>query len=102
MLCAGDGSCFPLHYDSDETVDNRRITAILYLNPGWQQGDGGELKLYPWPHAPDTVEPLNNRLLLFSTCRMLHRSACICFLCSACLCPARTAYGANLESILPC
>ena len=71
---AGDGSCFPLHYDSDETVDNRRITAILYLNPDWQQGDGGELKLYPWPHEPVTVEPLHNRLLLFSTCRMLHRS----------------------------
>lgn len=71
---AGDESCFPLHYDSDETVDNRRITAILYLNPDWEQGDGGELKLYPWPREPVTVEPLHNRLLLFSTCRMLHRS----------------------------
>jgi len=71
---AGDESCFPLHYDSDETVDNRRITAILYLNSDWEQGDGGELKLYPWPHEPVTVEPLHNRLLLFSTCRMLHRS----------------------------
>lgn len=76
-LCTGDGSCFPLHYDSDESVDSRRITAIIYLNPDWQKGDGGELQLYPWPHAPVTVEPLNNRLLLFPTCRMLHRSAYI-------------------------
>ena len=75
ILCTGDGSCFPLHYDSDESVDSRRVTAILYLNPDWQDGDGGELKLYPWPHKPVAVKPLHNRLLLFSTCRMLHRSA---------------------------
>ena len=86
-VCTGDGSCFPLHYDSDESVDSRRITAILYLNPDWQSGDGGELKLYPWPHEPVTVEPLNNRLLLFSTCRMLHRSAYTIVLLLACLHP---------------
>ena len=72
MLHAGDGSCFPLHYDSDETLDNRRIIAILYLNPDWQEGDGGELQLYPWPYEPVTVAPLHNRFLIFSRCRRLH------------------------------
>ena len=29
-----------MHYDSDEAVDLRRITAILYLNPGWAPEHG--------------------------------------------------------------
>ncbi len=31
----GGGGCFPLHLDSDERLDGRRVTAIFYLNPGW-------------------------------------------------------------------
>jgi Rps23 Pro-64 3,4-dihydroxylase Tpa1-like proline 4-hydroxylase len=40
-----------MHFDSDAAVDGRRVTAILYLNPGWRPGDGGELRLYPFPQA---------------------------------------------------
>ena len=40
---AGGGGCFPMHYDSDEEVDGRRVTAICYLNPRWRAGDGGEV-----------------------------------------------------------
>ncbi|GIL47056.1 hypothetical protein Vafri_3886 [Volvox africanus] len=32
---AGSGGCFPMHYDSDEQLDGRRVTAIFYLNPGY-------------------------------------------------------------------
>ncbi|EIE23118.1 hypothetical protein COCSUDRAFT_29112 [Coccomyxa subellipsoidea C-169] len=70
---AGSSGCFPLHYDSDESVDARRVTAILYLNPGWEPAHGGELQLFPWPRPPVTIPPLDNRLVIFSTCRMLHR-----------------------------
>ena len=31
---AGGGGCFPMHCDSDELLDGRRITSIFYLNPG--------------------------------------------------------------------
>lgn len=72
---SGNSGCFPLHYDSDESVDARRVTAILYLNPGWEPAHGGELQLFPWPRPPVTIPPLDNRLVIFSTCRMLHRSA---------------------------
>lgn len=34
MACAGGGACFPMHFDSDEAVDGRRLSAIFYLNPG--------------------------------------------------------------------
>jgi Rps23 Pro-64 3,4-dihydroxylase Tpa1-like proline 4-hydroxylase len=50
-LLAGQGGCFPIHTDTDAAVDSRRVTAIWYLNPGWRQGDGGELRLYPFPRV---------------------------------------------------
>jgi hypothetical protein len=76
-LCqAGGGGCFPVHYDSDERLDARRLTAILYLNPGWSVPQhGGAVRLYPWPAAPVDVAPLAGRLLLFSSTRMAHRRA---------------------------
>jgi hypothetical protein len=30
----GGGGAFPIHFDSDEQLDGRRVTAILYLNEG--------------------------------------------------------------------
>ena len=39
----GDGACFPLHHDSDASLDNRRVTALFYLTRGWRGSDGGEL-----------------------------------------------------------
>ena len=33
-LQVNHGGCFPCHFDSDETLDTRKITAIFYLNPG--------------------------------------------------------------------
>ncbi len=70
---AGDGGCFPIHVDSEESVDGRRLTAILYLNPGWRPEDGGQLRLYPPFAAPVDVEPQHDRLVLFLSNRMLHR-----------------------------
>ena len=49
QINAGDGACFPMHFDSDATLDARKITALTYLNPDWAEGDGGELVLYPFP-----------------------------------------------------
>ncbi|KAL4439271.1 hypothetical protein ABPG77_004173 [Micractinium sp. CCAP 211/92] len=70
---AGHGGSFPMHFDTDASVDSRKVTTIWYLNPGWKQGDGGELRLYPFPEAPVDVEPLNDRMVLFSSQHMLHR-----------------------------
>ncbi|KAI3428529.1 hypothetical protein D9Q98_007352 [Chlorella vulgaris] len=70
---AGGGGCFPMHFDTDAAVDTRRVTAIWYLNPGWQPGHGGELRLYPFPQPAVDIAPLNDRLVLFSSTDMLHR-----------------------------
>jgi hypothetical protein len=45
------GSKYPRHVDNVSPPtgggsDYRKLTAILYLNPNWKEGDGGELRLY--------------------------------------------------------
>ncbi|MEW5299680.1 MAG: hypothetical protein WDW36_002670 [Sanguina aurantia] len=69
----GGGGCFPLHFDSDESLDARKVTAIFYLNPGWTADQGGALRLFPFPAQQVDILPAHNRLVLFSTARMLHR-----------------------------
>eukprot|EP00877_Chromochloris_zofingiensis_P012138 jgi/Chrzof1/7178/Cz02g13280.t1 len=70
---AGTGGCFPMHFDSDEQLDGRCVTAISYLNEDWQPGFGGQLRLYPFPFKPIDISPIADRLVLFSSTRMLHR-----------------------------
>lgn len=70
---AGGGGCFPIHTDSDELLDGRRVTAIFYLNPDWTPVHGGQLRLYPFPRAPLDVAPLADRLVLFASTRLHHR-----------------------------
>jgi hypothetical protein len=44
-------------------VDGRVLTAILYLNPGWDAADGGELRLLPFPFGPVDLAPLFGRVV---------------------------------------
>jgi hypothetical protein len=67
------GGCFPMHVDSDVSIDTRIVSGILYLNPDWKPEHGGELKLYPYPEKPVTIEPIMDRLVLFSSPHMVHR-----------------------------
>jgi hypothetical protein len=71
QLNTGAGACFPIHFDTDEAVDGRRVTAIFYGGGG----DGGVLRLWPTldPAAPVDVAPLPGRAVLFSAARMPHR-----------------------------
>jgi Rps23 Pro-64 3,4-dihydroxylase Tpa1-like proline 4-hydroxylase len=100
QLNEGNSGCFPLHFDTDARIDSRKLTAILYLNPSWQcrststppieqhaavapssnsntatvhEADGGELRLYPFPHGSIDISPIDERLVLFDSSRMLHR-----------------------------
>lgn len=70
----GQGGCFPLHFDTYGD-DGKCITAVLYLNDDWQQGDGGEVVLYPFPGSQRkvVVPPRAGDMVLFSSQQMLHR-----------------------------
>ena len=49
-----DNSC---HAGEGERCNGRRLTAIVYLNPGWSHLDGGELRVYE-PFAPKGRPPM--------------------------------------------
>jgi SM-20-related protein len=41
-----EGAFYKPHLDRHAGTSERIVTVILYLNPDWQPGDGGELKLW--------------------------------------------------------
>eukprot|EP01025_Chloroclados_australasicus_P028345 TRINITY_DN2810_c0_g1_i3.p2 TRINITY_DN2810_c0_g1~~TRINITY_DN2810_c0_g1_i3.p2 ORF type:complete len:372 (-),score=17.98 TRINITY_DN2810_c0_g1_i3:173-1288(-) len=69
----GFGTCYPMHTDSSADVDNREVTVVYFLNEDWQEQDGGWLRLYPWPNDPIDIQPINNRLVIYSAHNMVHR-----------------------------
>lgn len=65
------GARYPRHIDNPlgNGIDVRKLTAILYLNPKWKEGDGGEIRLFV-KNEEDSVQkvdlsPVGGRLLLF-------------------------------------
>ena len=64
----GEGAGYRYHCDNPN-ANGRRLTGILYLNPGWKKGDGGELRVFHGPprekEEREIVAPLMARLLLF-------------------------------------
>ncbi len=69
----GGGGCFPWHYDNPSRPNKRRVTMLVYLNPEWSQGDGGEVVLAPFLGHPVRVAPRHNRAVFFLSDRVLHR-----------------------------
>lgn len=69
QMNAGQGGCFPIHYDTDGAYDTRRLSCILYLNTS----EGGELVLYPHGKRRIIVEPRLNRLAIFRSDSVAHR-----------------------------
>jgi Rps23 Pro-64 3,4-dihydroxylase Tpa1-like proline 4-hydroxylase len=66
------GGLLDVHVDGnyhDATGLNRRMNAILYLNPKWQVGWGGEFGLYDekGDKCLKQIEPLFNRLVVFDS-----------------------------------
>lgn len=66
------GGMLDVHVDGnyhDATGLNRRINAIVFLNPGWQKSWGGEFGVYDnkGEKLVEAIEPLMNRLVIFDT-----------------------------------
>ena len=66
------GGLLDVHVDGnyhDATGLHRRVNAILYLNPGWQDGWGGEFGLYDnkGEKLIKKIAPLHNRFIAFDT-----------------------------------
>ncbi len=64
-----EGAFYKPHLDRHAGTLDRIITVILYLNAGWQTGDGGELKLWTSPEGRDgdfeMIEPRMGTMVCF-------------------------------------
>ena len=79
----GGGAKYIKHVDNPDD-NGRRLTLILYLNPHWQPGDGGELRIYLQEGEEEThcdVAPIMNRAVLFWADRVPHEASLggLCF-----------------------
>ena len=66
------GGLLDVHVDGnyhDASGLNRRVNVILYLNPGWEKGWGGEFGLYNENGTKliKKIDPVFNRLVIFDT-----------------------------------
>ncbi len=59
------GAGYARHVDRHEGSDQRQVSLVLYLNPGWEPGAGGELRLFHAHHGATDIEPLGGRLVCF-------------------------------------
>jgi hypothetical protein len=65
------GSTYPLHVDNTLGIsgslqdDSRKLTCIVYLNPEYQPGDGGELRLLLLDGGCLDLDPRGGRMVVF-------------------------------------
>jgi len=62
-----DGAFYKKHLDAFQGNSNRRLSSVLYLNPAWQPGDGGELLIYAADDSTviESVQPSFGRMVIF-------------------------------------
>lgn len=60
------------HLDRLRDSDARVVSAVFYLNEGWQEADGGALRLYLEDGAHRDIHPHAGTLLLFLSARFEH------------------------------
>ncbi|MCI0570350.1 MAG: 2OG-Fe(II) oxygenase [Myxococcaceae bacterium] len=72
-LYPGGGARYVRHRDTfaEGPGPNRRLTAITYLNEGWEPAHGGVLRLYP-DAGPVDVAPGLDTLVVFLSDRLEH------------------------------
>lgn len=56
------GTFYRRHLDRFQDSDRRMLSTVLYLNPDWQESDGGQLRLY---HPDETWTDIAPRLGTF-------------------------------------
>jgi SM-20-related protein len=65
------GTFYKRHVDQFKDKSNRMISVIIYLNEGWQKGDGGELKIYKEDEEL-TIDPIASRCVMFKSADVPH------------------------------
>ncbi|MCG9736592.1 2OG-Fe(II) oxygenase [Shewanella insulae] len=68
------GAFYKRHLDAFRGQTNRKLTSILYLNPDWQPGHGGELLMYEGDEIEpfQVIEPRFGTMVIFLSERFPH------------------------------
>ena len=67
------GAFYKKHLDAFKGRSNRVLTTVFYLNPEWQETDGGQLVIYgDKGQMLETVLPKQGRLVVFLSDRFVH------------------------------
>jgi SM-20-related protein len=61
------GAAYSRHVDQPMGSTQRKVSLVLYLNPGWQSTDGGVLRIHAADDCFVDVEPIAGRLVCFLT-----------------------------------
>jgi SM-20-related protein len=66
------GSAYARHIDRPLGSHRRTVSFVLYLNPSWREGDGGEFRSYRGERVTNTVLPLGGRFICFLSAQCEH------------------------------
>jgi SM-20-related protein len=66
------GAAYCRHIDQPQGSTQRKLSLVLYLNPGWQLADGGILRIHNADDGYVDVEPIAGRLVCFLTAAREH------------------------------
>lgn len=69
------GSGYQKHLDSFQNNNLRRITIVVYLNPDWDEADGGQLQIFDGDKVIDEVCPKGGTLVSFISEKISHQVA---------------------------
>lgn len=67
------GGHYTKHLDQFNNRNNRTISLIIYLNKGWEKGDGGELEIFPRKGPSILIEPIQARCVMFKSAELPHQ-----------------------------
>lgn len=67
------GAHYEKHLDSFKEASGRLISVVIYLNEGWEQGDGGELEVFHKDGTSTVVEPIKRRAVIFKSDSVEHQ-----------------------------
>ncbi len=69
------GMGYQKHLDSFQNSNLRRITVVAYLNPDWNEGDGGQLQIFDGDKIVSEVSPQGGTLVSFVSEEISHQVA---------------------------
>jgi Rps23 Pro-64 3,4-dihydroxylase Tpa1-like proline 4-hydroxylase len=71
-VALGDGSKYPKHVDNVGLPDTRKLTCVFYLNPDWDERNGGAIRVFGHPDIVEDVSPIGDRLVMFWSDQIVH------------------------------